>query len=262
MSLNKSCALISNDKQYWENQFASCLEQKMKLAQASFFFECFRKMIPEKFLIYCQDKQYSCCDFGCGLGNFTNNLYEIFPKFEIYGVDFSANAINYAKKHFSKVSFLEVDLDNLSDDFDIMITSNTLEHFSNPQIVVQKLLKHTKKYLIMLVPYEERDLYEEHLFDFERDFFNANIGNFDLMYLKSIDLSAKFNTMWLGKQIMAIYKSKDIITDFPYEEHLQQKDFNFINKVNYKINLWRRNLYRCLRRCLINKRKIIKWCGE
>ena len=253
MACQDDIDVIGNDKQYWERQFTSRIERKMKIAQAGFFYKYFEKMMPEKLCAYLAQNEYSCCDFGCGLGNFTNNLYRIFPKFDIYGVDFSDNAISYAKKHFPHVSFINTDLDCLNQKFDVVVTSNTLEHFSNPSKVLQKLLEHTQKFFIMMVPYEERELYEEHLFNFERDFFKLSIADFDLIYLRVTDLSSVFNTMWLGKQVLAIYKHKSVKIDFPFEEKIEKQKFGVLGVLNYKINCLRRNLYRKFRSFLTSR---------
>lgn len=241
-----------NDKQYWEKQFASCLERKMKLAQADFFYNCFQKMMPKKLCEYFAQNKYSCCDFGCGLGNFTAKLCKDFPSFDMYGVDFSNNAISYARENFPEVVFINDELGNLQNDYDVIVTSNTLEHFFEAEDVLQKLLNHTNKFFIMLVPYEERELYDEHLFNFERDFFKNKIGRFDLIYLSSRDFSCEFNTMWFGKQILAVYKSEDVFVDFSYTENLKEQNFNLIDKVNYKLNYLRRNIYRYVRKYFIN----------
>jgi hypothetical protein len=119
-----------------------------------------------------------------------------------------------------------------------MVTSNTLEHFSNPDKIMKQLLSHTNKIFMMLVPYEEMELYQEHLFSFQKSFFKRNVNDFELIYLKSIDLSCSFNTMWLGKQVLAIYKAKNFVIDFAEDiEDIHIEKLTFINKINYKINL-------------------------
>ncbi len=240
---------MQNDKEYWEKQFSNVIERKMKLAQASFFYKVFKTLLPIELKNEINKSKFSCCDFGCGLGNFTDKLYEIFPSWQIYGVDYSQNAISYAKKHFPNVSFINTELNKLKENFDIIISSNTLEHFSNPDEIIVKLLKHTKKFFILLIPFEERELYKEHLFSFEREFFKDSIENFELIYLKSIDLSYYFNTMWFGKQVLVVYKAKDYPLNFPKNTtNKNQYKLNLIDKINRSINLFRRNVYRQLRK--------------
>ncbi len=242
---------MQNDQNYWEKQFSNCVEIRMKLAQANFFYKTFKKLFPLQLQKEINIKNSSCCDFGCGLGNFTSCLHEIFPNVELYGVDYSKNAISYGSKHFQNVKFINTSLDNLNKNFDIMVTSNTLEHFSNPDKIMKQLLSHTNKIFMMLVPYEEMELYQEHLFSFQKSFFKRNVNDFELIYLKSIDLSCSFNTMWLGKQVLAIYKAKNFVIDFAEDiEDIHIEKLTFINKINYKINLFRRNGYRFVRKLL------------
>ena len=245
---------MENSQEYWEKQFSSFCEIQMKLAQANFFYNTFATLLSNEFINLLNSECKSCCDFGCGLGNFTDKLHNVFHNMQIYGVDYSFNAIKYATSHFKNTDFLNLDYRQMQSNFDIIVTSNTLEHFSDPKSVINRLLQHTNKYFVMLVPYEEYPLYKEHYFSFNRDFFCDEIENFELIYLKSVDLRYKFNTMWFGKQILAIYKHKTECANISKDVNLDENDNHaFIEKCNCKINLLRRDTYRFIRSKILNK---------
>lgn len=185
------------------------IEKWMKLAQGRFFSKVFNQLLSGDVKAKLSNENLSFCDFGCGLGNFSDNLRMLFPNADVSAIDYSETAIDWAKKHYPKVHFKNMDYRDMTDSYDVMITSNTLEHFSNPLEVITKLLQHTKRYFIMLVPFEESPLYWEHLFSFQKNFFDNQFENFDLIYLKALDCSGLWNTMWLGKQVVAVLKRRE-----------------------------------------------------
>jgi SAM-dependent methyltransferase len=100
-------------------------------------------------------------EFGCGTGDLIKLLSHRNP-FALYvGVDISTAAIDYARLHnrlFNQIYYFNSDI--LTENFpgcDLTITSNTLEHFKDPYVIIDKLLKTGKK-LLILCPYNEQDL--------------------------------------------------------------------------------------------------------
>ena len=107
-----------------------------------------------------------------------------FPKAKLYGCDFSTVAIQRCKERFSNMSsFFVASIDGISDMYDVIYSSNTLEHFTDYREKARTLLQHCR-YLCILVPYNEKrfgkDLeydpychhvvtFREHSFDFLLD---------------------------------------------------------------------------------------------
>ena len=134
-------------------------------------------------------------EVGCGTGELSKMLSDKYDK-EVIGLDLSEEAILFANHNYGsdKLKYYAVDCLNesishkIGDDFDIAICSNTLEHFKNPYILIDKILK-VSKVLIILVPYKQplKDGYSDeggagHVFMFDEESFS----NYILIDPKSI----------------------------------------------------------------------------
>jgi SAM-dependent methyltransferase len=85
-------------------------------------------------------------DIGCGSGFFLNKLHSevLNNNFQLYGVDFSSTAINKAKKLYQHIKFYCEDggathFDN--DEFAVLVSYGTYEHFRNPEIGIKELTR-------------------------------------------------------------------------------------------------------------------------
>jgi O-antigen/teichoic acid export membrane protein/SAM-dependent methyltransferase len=123
-------------------------------------------------------------DCGCALGDATPVLKKHFPTARLYACDFSTESIRRCKEQFVNIaSFFVASIDEISGVFDVIYSSNTLEHFTDYKDKVRIMLQHCR-YLCILVPYNEqrfgKDLeydpyyhhvvtFREHSFDFLLD---------------------------------------------------------------------------------------------
>ncbi|MFX8856592.1 class I SAM-dependent methyltransferase, partial [Acinetobacter baumannii] len=75
------------------------------------------------------------------------------------GVDFSSIAIDQATQRYPQLRFLKENWLEIRPEqfeiFDIVFSSNTLEHFHNPYEVLNKISGHAKKAIILALPYKE-----------------------------------------------------------------------------------------------------------
>ena len=103
----------------------------------------------------------SILEFGCGTGELLNRIRIDFPKItSCLGIDISEMAIFYANIHYKRKgleyrcyeALQENGFENLGK-FDLIICSNTLEHFKKPHDVIEKMLKTGVPFLVFLVPY-------------------------------------------------------------------------------------------------------------
>ena len=129
----------------------------------------------------------SILEIGCGTGELSKFLKEKYNK-KTLGTDFSENAIKFANEHYSDnvLKFKQLDLLNekFDEHYDIAVCSNVLEHFTNPYILIDKILDHCQ-YLVILVPYNqpqadgiEHEGGAGHVFQFtEKSFERYNIFN-------------------------------------------------------------------------------------
>ena len=112
-------------------------------------------------------------DAGCGDGRFCYELRN--ENIEIYGVDFSERAINFAKAFNPKAKLFVKDLKNLDlpHKFDYIVLIETIEHFIPNDIEkilknLSKLLKNDGK-LIVTVPSKNLPLIKKHYQHFDEE---------------------------------------------------------------------------------------------
>jgi SAM-dependent methyltransferase len=153
-----------NAKDYWNNLY----KEKLLLCNrrtALHGIDLVNKIVNTK--IY-----YNICyatkilEFGCGTGELCKCLNIISNNTEYLGVDISREAIKDAVSHniYDNIRYKAIDIltSPLKEKFDLIITSNTLEHFKEPFKVIGKLFEMSGK-LLIIVPYaqDEMDNYDE-----------------------------------------------------------------------------------------------------
>lgn len=87
-------------------------------------------------------KDICMLDAGCGIGNNINTLKKYGS--DITAFDISEKPLSYAKNKYKGVNFLISDLHNINlenDSFDIVISTEAIEHCHNPQKVISELYR-------------------------------------------------------------------------------------------------------------------------
>ena len=90
-------------------------------------------------------KNSKILDFGCASGEFVNYLKN---DYNIKGIDFSNNAIDIAKKKYFDIEnsfYYYNQLEELDDDFDIIVLWDVIEHVKYPLETILLLKQHLKK---------------------------------------------------------------------------------------------------------------------
>ena len=128
--------------------------------------------------LFPQDRAFSLLDIGCAVGDGCELLQEKFPKAKITGADISDVGIEKAKQKTERVHYFVNNIltDPLPDTYDYITIVETLEHFNDPFFVINKLLKHVKKSVIICVPYYDsyftgKIAREEHRYAFTENTF-------------------------------------------------------------------------------------------
>ena len=158
----------TNSREYWDRRFRSGdwvevggPSQTRDFAQAQV-----RRMSIEP------DFAGSLLDFGCGTGDAIPVYRQRWPKAQLTGVDFSADAIAQCAGRYGDIaSFVRVD-HNSCPEADVIISSNVMEHLENDMAVVGSLAKKCRN-LYIVVPYREQHLIDEHLRAYDADSFAA-----------------------------------------------------------------------------------------
>lgn len=102
-------------------------------------------------------KAKTILDVGCGEGFSLNKLHENNVGEKLEGIDYSKEAISIGKKLFPNLSLKQGSIYNLpykDNTFDIVLSTEVLEHLENPKKALQEILRVSKKYILVSVPNE------------------------------------------------------------------------------------------------------------
>ncbi len=111
----------------------------------------------------------SLVDSSCALGDALPLIREHFPNSQLYGCDISSKAIERCRKTFPDLaSFSVASIEELTGQYDVILSSATLEHFTDYQDKARALLHHCK-YLCVIVPYNETRFGRDLEFDADYD---------------------------------------------------------------------------------------------
>lgn len=140
---------------YWDGQWLRIAENKD--------FETYSQSIPNDFIrelplhlesFNAVKNATRIMDFGFGTGHMVYTLSHI-TKAQFWGVEISGVAVGYATAKYgnSRIRFIKKDILNgrYNEQFDLIVTSNVLEHFKDSFAVIDFLLSLSKK-LMILVP--------------------------------------------------------------------------------------------------------------
>ena len=197
-----------NSKEYWEERFDSNdWEEQDGASQTYFFYKVLIENLPKWLIDEIQLLEYNIADLGCAEGEGTFLLKNNFINSDITGIDFSQNAITKARQKFPSCIFENKDIMNIDKNFDVVFSSNVIEHFANPNKIISKIISYSKNYCIIMLPFREKELCDEHFNVFNYSSFNIEINNYRLVYYKVIDTSKIKDSKWIGEQIILIYSS-------------------------------------------------------
>ncbi|MFJ8102254.1 methyltransferase domain-containing protein [Lysinibacillus sp. NPDC096212] len=200
-----------NSNVYWDERFKNDWEELDGHQQTDFFVNILLNSLPVWMNSSLQD--VTVCDAGCAEGQGTHIFKKKHQTIDIDGIDFSEVAIDKAKLLYPNINFFKDDIYNLSKSYDIIFTSNVLEHFDNPFEIVKKLLEKTKQHLIIMVPFQEVERLSEHFYTFNYDSFPIGISDFVISYFKEIDCRLIESSLWDGKQAIVIYTKQSFLTE-------------------------------------------------
>ena len=151
------------------------------------------------------NKNYTAIDVGCALGGLVYLFKNKFPKLDIVGMDFSKIAIENAKIIYPKNKFICGTIEDSPEKFDIVITSNTLEHYHSPLIEIEKQMSKCNYLYFALVPYNQKNIEgTSHFYSFKKEDFPMDLFGFKKIYQKIIISHDKY--FWNGYQILNVYR--------------------------------------------------------
>lgn len=238
-----------NTEQYWDNRFKGDWDNNGGDKQSLFFINTALDMFPGWLKDLLDSGGKTICDWGCAEGEGTHLLAKRFNNCTVEGVDFARTAIKSAKSRYKldNLSYLAKDflISGTKKEYDIVFTSNVLEHFENPWDIFDKISSQAKEVMIMMVPYNEdkNNLLDEHYHSFSVDQFEISRGEWHLVHFQVADTSTMPNTQWGGQQVLAVYMrdkcakktgiqldSTQLLLSFNAELVQQRKDIQVIKQ--------------------------------
>ena len=201
-----------NSHEYWNGRFDRDWESNLGREQSRFFAKMALDNLPVWLTAAVKNDNWSVCDWGCAQGDGTVVLADFFARNRVTGIDFAESAVAKARAAYPAVHFDAQDWlrgDGQHEKFDLVFSSNTLEHFSEPFNIIQDLFRHAEHSVVLTLPYRELDRIAEHFYTF----LSENIPmmpnpDWLLGYAKVIDCRSMDPTYWHGEQIILVYVKK------------------------------------------------------
>jgi len=213
----ENCHTEINSAQYWDHRFLADWKENNGIEQSRFFSRLAVDNLPAWFVHYIKQDQPSFCDWGCAMGNGTDVLHELLSLKNITGVDFSNTAIEQARTSYPDIDFIAADVlnDGHLPQFDIIFTSNTLEHFDDPWLILEKLSRFAKKFMVILIPFQEYDRHFEHFYTFDPTNIPSTVKASYYLTHYSISNAAGYpSSYWNGHQILLIYTAYSELANY------------------------------------------------
>ena len=201
---------LINSETYWDFRFSENWEFHEGPQQSRFFSRLALKNLPSWLIEKIRVQSLNLVDWGCAQGDGTDVWASYINPQQLSGVDFSEIAIKQATNRYPSICFLNENwLESSAENnrsYDIVFSSNTLEHFSQPYEVLKILGARAKKAIILALPYREFDRIDEHFYSFSPNNIPLELENgFRLIWSRVIDCRPLPDTCWPGDQIFMVY---------------------------------------------------------
>ncbi len=199
-----------NSPDYWNHRFAEDWTARGGAEQTSFFAQVAIAMLPEWFWQDARQHALSFVDVGCALGEALPDFRARLPRNKLTGIDVSKVAIRMARERLPNFTFRAVKEDwSDAPEAGVMYCSNTLEHLTDWRKRLARLSELAEHYILMLVPFQEKTLIDEHVVRFDFTSFPASLPDGRrLLYFRILDAAQTPETHWPGHQALAIYGAK------------------------------------------------------
>jgi GT2 family glycosyltransferase/glycosyltransferase involved in cell wall biosynthesis len=199
---------VINSREWWDQYFASSWDANGGSAQTRYFMRRLIASLPEQEVSFLRSRGLNILDWGCAFGEGVQELSEAFPGCKVSGLDFSVRAIEEAGRRNPGHSFCHSDIGTIPASFDVIVTSNCLEHFADPLAVALEHIRRCRFLYLLLVPFMEHPLHEQHRSRFDVNSFPENLGEFLRIEVAPIDVDPKY---WNGMQVAVIYGSEQYV---------------------------------------------------
>jgi len=201
----------TNSREYWDDRFENDWDANEGREQTLFFARILYDNLNVSLKRVFQKYQLEILDWGCGDGGAVGYLRKIIPGARISGLDFSKKAIQKARKFHPDCVFYDESLEKIEKKFNVIYSSNCLEHFHEPEEIFHSLASHASDYLIIMVPFQEYDRIPEHFVTFDFESFSTVRSGMMLIDYKIINTALMSPSHWNGKQLLLVYANPHAI---------------------------------------------------
>lgn len=191
-----------NSPAWWENYLAVHWDRNDGGGQTRHFMQGLIAALPAAEAEFLRSRSASVLDWGCAHGEGVDELARAFPQAKVAGLDVAASGIDTARQRFPQHEFLCTPGGTIPRRFDVVVTSNCLEHFSEPLAVLAPLAAATERFLIVLVPYAEEPLCEYHVVRFDEHSFPEQFAGLRKIATQRFATDPRY---WAGEQLLVVY---------------------------------------------------------
>ena len=197
-----------NSRPFWEEYFVEDWASHDGPGQSRHFMLQLLAHLPLPDLSWLIASAPTILDWGCATGEGTEMLAKLLPNSGVTGLDFARIAIDTAAQRHRQATFLWDPEGSVRDIFDVIVTSNCLEHFADPLSVALAHIERCRHLYLALVPYREHPLHDQHFAQFRDESFPERIGTFSRIAVQPFPVD---NDYWPGWQVLAAYGAEDYL---------------------------------------------------
>lgn len=197
-----------NSREWWEQHFLEKWEAEGGPARTRQFMQLFLEGISEPDRTFLLLGGPTVLDWGCAFGDGVDELRRAAPGAQVSGLDFSHCAIAHARARYPDAEFLHSADGTIQRLFDVVITSNCLQHFANPLEIASHHLNSCRLLYGIMVPYNEWPFDPSHRAQFREESFPARLGGFERI---QVQLVRPDPSVWNGEQIVVLYGSLEYL---------------------------------------------------
>lgn len=205
-----------NSREWWEEYFVEDWDAYGGSEQTRYFMQRVLTELPAPDVEFLRSKPLTILDWGCAFGEGVELLARAFPQSRVVGLDFASTAIDQARQRHADREFIFSADGEIPGKFDVIVTSNCLEHLEFPLERMKAHLRSCEKMYIALVPFNEFPLSEYHRSQFKEESFPNYLGSFVRIVVKRIDADEAY---WNGMQLLVIYGSQSYVRERAALDH-------------------------------------------
>ena len=235
-----------NSRDYWDARFRTDWDANGGGPQSRFFASVALALMPEWLKAHARTGgrdggPMTLCDIGCAEGAGTEVLAEAL-RLPTTGVDFAPEGIAMARERYPALTFEVADMlaapgseVALQGRYDIVFSSNTLEHFESPWATFDTMAASADRFVMLLLPWREGDKLEpEHFGQFTPEGIPMVREGWVLAHAGTADVADWNDSRWAGDQVLLLYARPqalveagvslaDVRIDDPEREGLQAR---------------------------------------